>query len=54
MSRAEAQGFVGRDGQASPSDGDWTSAVLAAIERPGAPPVGACLDLVGALVGRRR
>src|SRR5262249_15721895 len=23
-----------------PSDGDWTAAVLAAIERPGAPPVG--------------
>ena len=22
-----------------PADGDWTSAVLAAIERPGAPPV---------------
>jgi selenocysteine lyase/cysteine desulfurase len=37
--RAEAEGFtvetVGR-----PDDGDWTSAVLAAIERPGAPPVG--------------
>jgi selenocysteine lyase/cysteine desulfurase len=39
QTRAEAQGFsietVGR-----PGDGDWTSAVLSAIERPGAPPVG--------------
>jgi selenocysteine lyase/cysteine desulfurase len=38
QSRADAQGFavetVGR-----PDDGDWTSAVLAAVERPGAPPV---------------
>jgi selenocysteine lyase/cysteine desulfurase len=38
LSRADAQGFavetVGR-----PDDGDWTSAVLAAIERSGAPPV---------------
>jgi selenocysteine lyase/cysteine desulfurase len=38
QSRADAQGFavetIGR-----PDDGDWTSAVLAAIERPGAPPV---------------
>jgi selenocysteine lyase/cysteine desulfurase len=37
--RADAQGFavetVGR-----PDDGDWTTAVLAAIERSGAPPVG--------------
>src|SRR6202030_3621662 len=36
--RANAQGFavetIGR-----PDDGDWTSAVLAAIERPGAPPI---------------
>ena len=39
QTRADAQGFtvetVGR-----PDDGDWTSAVLAAIERTGAPPVG--------------
>jgi selenocysteine lyase/cysteine desulfurase len=39
QTRADAQGFVvetiGR-----PDDGDWTSAVLAAIERSGAPPVG--------------
>ena len=38
QTRADAQGFtvetIGR-----PDDGDWTSAVLAAIERPGAPPV---------------
>jgi selenocysteine lyase/cysteine desulfurase len=38
QTRADAQGFnvetVGR-----PDDGDWTSAVLAAIERSGAPPV---------------
>ena len=37
--RADAQGFsVETIGQ--PADGDWTSAVLAAIERRGAPPVG--------------
>jgi selenocysteine lyase/cysteine desulfurase len=39
QTRAEAQGFtvetVGR-----PDDGDWTAAVIAAIERSGAPPVG--------------
>lgn len=38
QTRADAQGFsvetIGR-----PDDGDWTSAVLACIERPGAPPV---------------
>jgi selenocysteine lyase/cysteine desulfurase len=38
QARADAQGFavetVGR-----PDDGDWTSAVLAAIERSGAPPI---------------
>ena len=39
---------------ARPADGDWTAALLAAIERPGAPPVRAGLDLLGALVGRRR
>jgi selenocysteine lyase/cysteine desulfurase len=37
--RAEAQGFV-IETVRQPHDGDWTSAVLAAIERPGAPPVG--------------
>jgi selenocysteine lyase/cysteine desulfurase len=38
-SRAEAQGFAVETVR-QPGDGDWTSAVLAAIERPGAPPVG--------------
>jgi len=37
--RAEAQGFS-VDTVQYPGDGDWTSVVLAAIERPGAPPVG--------------
>jgi selenocysteine lyase/cysteine desulfurase len=37
--RAEAQGFAVETIR-QPDDGDWTSAVLAAIERPGAPPVG--------------
>ena len=37
--RAEAQGFV-VETISQPADGDWTSAVLAAIERPGAAPVG--------------
>ena len=37
--RAEAQGFV-VETVLQPADGDWTSAVLAAIDRPGAPPVG--------------
>jgi selenocysteine lyase/cysteine desulfurase len=37
--RADAQGFVVETVR-QPDDGDWTSAVLAAIERPGAPPVG--------------
>jgi selenocysteine lyase/cysteine desulfurase len=36
--RADAQGFV-VDTVRQPDDGDWTSAVLAAIERSGAPPV---------------
>ena len=36
--RAKAAGFV-VDTVKQPSDGDWTSAVLAAIERVGAPPV---------------
>jgi selenocysteine lyase/cysteine desulfurase len=36
--RADEQGFT-VDVVAQPSDGDWTSAVLAAIERPGAPPL---------------
>ncbi len=38
QSRAEAQGFT-VETIARPSDGDWTAAVLAAIERPGAAPV---------------
>ena len=37
--RADAQGFAVETIR-RPDDGDWTSAVLAAIERPGAPPVG--------------
>jgi selenocysteine lyase/cysteine desulfurase len=37
--RAGAQGFS-VDTVRRPADGDWTSAVLAAIERAGAPPVG--------------
>ncbi|MBP2434390.1 aminotransferase class V-fold PLP-dependent enzyme [Bradyrhizobium elkanii] len=37
--RAEAQGFI-VDTVPQPADGDWTSAVSATIERPGAPPVG--------------
>jgi selenocysteine lyase/cysteine desulfurase len=37
--RADAQGFT-IETVRSPGDGDWTAAVLAAIERPGAPPVG--------------
>ena len=36
--RAEAQGFAVETVR-QPDDGDWTSAVLAAIERSGAPPV---------------
>ncbi len=36
--RAEAQGFAVETVN-RPDNGDWTSAVLAAIERPGAPPV---------------
>jgi selenocysteine lyase/cysteine desulfurase len=38
QSRAEAQGF-GVETIRHPEDGDWTSAVLSAIERSGAPPV---------------
>ena len=37
--RADAQGFTVETVR-SPGDGDWTAAVLAAIERSGAPPVG--------------
>ena len=37
--RAEAQGFVVETVR-QPADGDWTSAVSAAIDRSGAPPVG--------------
>jgi selenocysteine lyase/cysteine desulfurase len=36
--RADAQGFV-VDTVRRPGDGDWTAAVLAAIDRPGAPPL---------------
>jgi selenocysteine lyase/cysteine desulfurase len=39
QTRADAQGFV-IETVRQPEDGDWTSAVLATIERPGAPPVG--------------
>jgi selenocysteine lyase/cysteine desulfurase len=38
VSRADAQGFT-VETVAQPADGDWTSAVMEAIERPGAPPV---------------
>jgi selenocysteine lyase/cysteine desulfurase len=38
QTRANAQGFAVETVR-RPDDGDWTSAVLAAIERPGAPPV---------------
>ena len=39
QTRADAQGFV-IETVRQPDDGDWTSAILAAIERSGAPPVG--------------
>ena len=39
MTRASAQGFT-VDVARQPDDGDWTAAVLNAIARPGAPPVG--------------
>ena len=38
MSRADAQGFTVETVR-QPADGDWTAAVLEAIDRPGAPPV---------------
>jgi selenocysteine lyase/cysteine desulfurase len=38
MGRADAQGFT-VEGVAQPADCDWTSAVLQAIDRPGAPPL---------------
>jgi selenocysteine lyase/cysteine desulfurase len=38
QTRAEAGGYT-IDTVATPADGDWTSAVMAAIERPGAAPV---------------
>jgi selenocysteine lyase/cysteine desulfurase len=38
QTRADVQGFAVETVR-QPDDGDWTSAVLAAIERPGAPPV---------------
>jgi selenocysteine lyase/cysteine desulfurase len=37
--RATAQGFT-VETVSQPDDGDWTSAVLAIVDRPGAPPVG--------------
>lgn len=39
QARADAQGFTVETVR-QPDDADWTSAVVAAIERPGAPPVG--------------
>jgi selenocysteine lyase/cysteine desulfurase len=39
QTRADAQAFT-IETIRQPDDGDWTSVVLAAIERPGAPPVG--------------
>ena len=39
LGRAEAQGFT-TEVVARPDDGDWTGALLTAIARPGAPPVG--------------
>jgi selenocysteine lyase/cysteine desulfurase len=39
QTRADAEGFVVETVR-QPDDGDWTAAVLAAIERPGAAPVG--------------
>src|SRR5229473_1311583 len=39
QTRAGARGFI-IETIRQPGDGDWTSAVLAAIERPDAPPVG--------------
>jgi selenocysteine lyase/cysteine desulfurase len=39
QTRADAQGFI-IETIRQPDDGDWTSAVLAAIERSSAPPVG--------------
>ena len=38
IARADAQGFT-VDTVAQPANGDWTSAVLEAIDRPGAPPL---------------
>jgi selenocysteine lyase/cysteine desulfurase len=38
QTRSDAQGFFVETIR-RPDDGDWTSAVLAAIERPGAPPI---------------
>ena len=39
QTRADAQGFTVETIR-QPDDGDWTSAVLAAVERPDAPPIG--------------
>jgi len=46
QARAEAQGFI-IETVRQPEDGDWTSAVLAAIERPGAPSV--CLASISSV-----
>jgi len=46
QTRADAQGFA-VETVSRPEDGDWTSAVLAAIERSGAPPV--CLASISSV-----
>jgi len=63
--RAQAGNFV-VETVSRPADGDWTAAVLAAVERPGAPPVGLAsissvhwsdgglLDLIRIAAGLRR
>ena len=52
QTRADAQGFVVETVR-QPDDGDWTSAVLAAIERSGRAAGRPGIDLIGALVGWR-
>ena len=53
MTRAEAEGFTVETVR-RPGNGDWTEAVLEAIERTGAAPDRGRLDLVDPLVGRRQ
>jgi selenocysteine lyase/cysteine desulfurase len=53
MTRADAAGFSVETVQ-RPDNGDWTEALLTAIERHGAAPLGGGFDLVCALVRRRR